>query len=176
MDEATFVRRFAELDSADHAGIAALGAAAAEDARHAARILVPMLNDSPPEIARKALLVLSRLEELAAVPLLEAPPMSDAGNQVWGMRTVVETTLSQRQELVDWLRELLDDKEPISQSPDGNAPRVCDHAYLLIGKVLGFTRATAWHQAHAEAFLRLPSEERDKKIEQAKGARIWPLD
>jgi hypothetical protein len=176
MDTQFFSDALKKLNDDDVVGIATLGSAAAEEARHPARFLARMLNDPRPERLLKALMILSRLRDLAVIPLLEAPPISDQGTQLWLMQTVAETALERRQQLLDWLRELLDDYEPVHRSKSASIVRVCDYAFLLIGRVLAFGKDSSWHKTYEDAFLQLNPEERDKRIREAKKSRTWPIE
>ena len=149
------------------------------ESRLPARSAVALLVDPDPKMSESAASLLSRIGDLAAVPLLESSDPPDPLQRVWKMQTIVDVHLELRAKIVPLLDKMLADK---TQVPWRKMPRVeeapvssriCDEAYVLMRRLMNLHEDRAEYLANARAFLRLTNEEKDAEILKAKESRVW---
>jgi hypothetical protein len=162
---------------------AALGKPAASDAAAAATLArdaraeteaLPLeavrLATSGSGVTQQARMLVSRLEELAAGPLLEAPP-SDGETEVWMIGVATAAAVSLRGRVAERLRRLLDDRRPLANPPSDprveepvRPRRVCDEAYAMLRELVNVGEDRTGFVMDRWAFFRLAESERDGEI------------
>ena len=94
----------------------------------------------------KAKNVLAELREAAIVPIAESAPAKDFDDEIWTMRTMTDELVEFRLRAATTLKGLLSNRKPANATPEGapyQAPagaRVCDLAYILLHRMLRWTR------------------------------------
>lgn len=128
----------------------------------------------------KAIELLSRLDELSIVPLLEAPGPLPPEQQVWALRTVTANLILFHNRAAQMVEGLLDDRRPVpmppSRRPIEEPPpprRICDEAYLAMRRLLNPAENREQYTLNADAFRHLTEAERDAEIQKARGMGVW---
>jgi hypothetical protein len=137
------------------------------------------LTDNDQNLADNAMSLLIDIEDLATVPLLEAPEPAHPYDRVARMTIIVDSQLEIRNTTVERLKKMLDDKRPmnyqkmprVEESPPPS--RVCDEAYVLLRRLLNTTEDQETQTANTRLFLRLPEARKDIEIRKARTARTW---
>lgn len=151
-----------------------------DKARESARAAVDIWIGPDVTMAEKAAYLLIDMEDLAIIPLLEAPDTLTNTQLAWLLRVVVNAELRIRNVVVAKLDEMLDDKsnvplpkdeEPIEEPPPPR--RVCDEAYVLMRQLINFGETEETYYMNVEAFLNLSDNEKDVEIRKARDSRIW---
>lgn len=132
------------------------------------------------EIGVKAMELLSRLDELAIVPLLELSETFPPAQQVWALRTVAANAMLFRSRVAQAIDRLLDDRRPVplppSRRPVEEPPpprRICDEAYLAMRRMLNPSEDRERYILNSDVFRHLPENERDEEIQKARSGGIW---
>jgi hypothetical protein len=178
MTENELIESLRRLSPNDRAGMDALVKNVVRDSRSLARAAVAHLEDPDPNVARNALSLVDYIEDLAVVPLLEAPKPPSAYGRVLRMTDIVDGQLAVREKTVVLLEKMLDDKSPVPWRTDPvveeqPAPsRVCDEAYLLLRRLLNTREGRDERLSNARTYLHLPDARKDAEIRKAKN-RVW---
>lgn len=167
------------LDFRDQAGIDRLARLVVDQTRTSLRSVVTLASGPDQALAQKARSLLSNVDDLAIVPLLEGPEPSDPFARVWQMNTVMSAQLELRDRVVAKLDSMLTDKtsipwqtiEPIEGVPQPS--RVCDEAYLMVRRLLNTKEGKMQFLHESEAFLSLSDKAKDAEILKAKKSRAW---
>ena len=132
------------------------------------------------EMARKASYILSRIGDLAIVPLLEAENANAPLDRVWRMKGIVDAQLAVRTEIVALLEQMLNDKDfvpyPEAPGPIEEEPlveRVCDVAYILLRQLVHFGESSDEHEFNTYPYLQINFEDRDNEIDQYRKSKTW---
>lgn len=176
-DELTGALR--RLDSHDRAGIDRLASAVMEQVRSPLRSVVELALSSDKDLSGKARSLLSEVDDLAIVPLLDTAEPDDPFLRVWQMNTLMSAHLELRDKVVVKLDLMLADKtsipwrtiEPFEGLPKPS--RVCDEAYLVMRRLLNAREEKMQFLRESEAFLSLSDKEKDAEILKAKKSRVW---
>jgi hypothetical protein len=135
-----------------------------DEARYPARLaLNNYLAASESPAVEKGMNVLSDLREFSLAPLAESRAMADVGAEVWVLRAMAEGLLEFRRESTSVFKDLLEYRRAMpappaiasSELPPG--ARVCDAAFLLLQRMMGFGTSTS-------TFFEKPSDQRDTLI------------
>lgn len=149
------------------------------DSRALPRAAVAHLTDPNQNLADNSLSLLIGIEDVATVPLLEAPEPAEAYDRVARMTIVVDSHLEVRNTIVERLKKMLDDKRPmnyqkmprVEETPPPS--RVCDEAYVLLRRLLNTAEDKETQIANTRLFLRLPEARKDIEIRKAQNSRTW---
>jgi hypothetical protein len=181
MTREQFLERFYRLSETDQPGITTLANQVMDDARQAVRAAVEVWSGGKPDQERKAAAILSALDELAFVPLLEKGEPPDPERRVWFLRSVGSTYLEPRAKIVAAINKMLDDRRKPSSRPmagppleeNPGIPRVCDEAYLAHRQLLNFAESREQYFQNAHAFLSLSEDQKDAEIQNLKKSNTW---
>lgn len=138
-----------------------------------------LLNDANPSIRNNAMHLLSDIDDLAIIPLLESLNSSEVFDKLWKIDRIVTAHLEVREKIVAQLDLMLTDKTPIKYETDRRAEeqplpsRVCDEAYLLMRSLLNTKEGELDAPYIHHAFLALSDKEKDAEIIKAKKSRAW---
>ena len=149
----------------------------ASRARAAALVLpaqaVELAAGAQGDRAAQARVLVGRLEELAAGPLLDAAP-ADASTAVWMTATAAAAVVGLRSRVALRLQPMLADRRLLPSPPADprveepvRPRRVCDEAYLMLRELLNTGESRTAFVMDRWAFLRLPEPERDAEIARA---------
>lgn len=158
---------------------AAAAAALARDVRGATMALpleAVRLATAGPATAPRARVLASRLEELAAGALLDAPAAPDPATEVWMVGTATAAAVHLRGRIAERLRRLLADRRVLSSPPPDprveepvRPRRVCDEAYAMLRELMNVGEGRAALVMDRWAFERLPESDRDAEIARVQG-------
>lgn len=148
-------------------------------ARGIARSAVELYVKDDSEIGDKAQRLLGELDEVAIVPLIESERPVSTEKKSWMILQSVEAELALRRKIIAQLNKLLDDREllpvhsrgPVEQPVP--ARRVCDHAYLLMRKIVHFGESQEEASVQENLFLNSPEDFKDLQIKKARQSTIW---
>ena len=161
----------APLDAAAAAALATRvrGAAVALPAR-----AVELAAGPSPPVALQARLLVSRLDELTAGVLLDAPAAPDAQTATWKVSAAGAAAVGLRARLATRLKPMLQDRRVLPAGPADprveepvRPRRVCDEAYTMLRELLNTGEGRTAFVMDRWAFLRLPESERDAEIARA---------
>jgi hypothetical protein len=148
--------------------------------RATGRSAVALLSDPDKMVKSGAYSLLSNMDELAIVPLLEAPPAADPYERYANMNLVLDTYGELRIKIAKGLDEMLNDKRKLSWAKPANAEeapqpsRVCDEAYLMMDHLLRpWVEDEVW--SVRKNFLNLSDEEKDARIRKARKSAQWKV-
>lgn len=152
-------------------------AALAREVRGAALALpveAVRLTGAGPAIAPRARMLASRLEELAAGPLLDGPPPPDPETEVWMVGAATAAAVNLRARVAERLRSLLADRRLLPATPPDprveepvRPRRVCDEAYAMLRELVNVGEPRPDFVMDRWVFNRLPEAERDAEIARA---------
>ena len=190
MNRTQLTRELGELSGTQGTEMQALVTRLTAEARESAKAAIALWQAGTPEtfeavranpgLSDKAAALLVELNDLATIPLLDAPDPSGVVERVWVLRGAVGAQLEVRERILARLDRMLDDRTPFP--PRQNAGpieepeperRACDEAYVLMREFISFGESELTQLMNIEAFLHLPEEERDEEIRKAKGTRTW---
>ncbi|MCI0329964.1 MAG: hypothetical protein L0196_03300 [candidate division Zixibacteria bacterium] len=184
MKQEQLVEKLSKLEENQPAEIDSLAQQVVSEAREPVRAAVQHWQGYDPKMSAKAALLLSGLEELVVVPLLEAPNPSDLRQLNWSLHTVVEAELELRKQTLEKFEKLLEDTRqipippslsPIKEEEEPPPRRVCDEAYLLLRLLLNYPESEEAYYMNARAFLDLEDREKNAEIAKWKKSRTWTL-
>lgn len=149
------------------------------DSRALPRVAAAHLSDPDPNLASNSMSLLIDIEDVAAVPLLEAPEPAEPYDRIARMTIVVDSQIEVRKRIVDRLNELLRDNRPLNykkmprveETPPES--RVCDEAYVLLRRLLDTSEDQERQLTNTRLFLRLPESRRDIEIRKAENLKTW---
>ena len=174
------IEQLKKLEAHQQAEMDALSEKVAKEMRAPVRSAMTAWLDADPKLSANATAFLSNLEELAIVPLLDAPDTAPTAKRVWMMRTVAAAELELREKVVARIEKMLDDKTPVPLpkpiGPVEEKPlprRVCDEAYMQLRMLLNTTEERGTYFLNCNGFLNLTEQERDDEIRKAKQSRMW---
>jgi hypothetical protein len=153
-------------------------AALAASERRAARAAVDIYLAADPDTSRKAQRLLTDLQDLAILALIEREAPNPVARQ-WMLRTAVEAEGALRRTVLAGLESLLEDTRPLANSiprgAEGVPPRrrLCDAAYLEIHRVVHFGESLDAERASADRLLFATDDERDAIILAARTSKTW---
>jgi hypothetical protein len=172
-------RLLEQLRPLDEAKVRDLASSLAEAARGAPRAAVEVALGADERASIKARRLLLGMEELAIVPLAEAPRAPAAEARVFLIRQAVEAELALRRKVIARLDALLDDRSPVPIRVDGPIEqeppprRVCDEAYLLMRRMVHLGEDRTEAAVDAGMFLDAPDEFKDAEIKKARASNTW---
>src|SRR5258708_17091675 len=167
------------LDPNNRMNLDHLARAVIEQSRSPIRAVLDLAGSSDQALSKKARSLLSNVDDLAIVPLLDAPEPSDPFVRIWQLNTVMSAQLELRDKVVAKLDSMLADKTPIPWRTIKHAEvaprssRVCDEAYLMMRRLLNTTEGKNQFVYDRKAFLALSEKERDTEILKSKKSRTW---
>jgi hypothetical protein len=167
------------IDSKNVAGLDSMAHIMVEQGRVPARAAVALIGGPDASMSQKAGYLLGHMDDLAIVPLLEAPEPKDVFDRLWAMETLVSAQLDLRKRIVSRLDAMLADKTNVPWRTNQvveekvQPSRVCDEAYLLMRRLLNTNEDRNQHMYDRRAFLRLPEKDRDAEITKARKSRTW---
>jgi len=174
------IEQLKRLEAHQQAEMDALSERVAKEMRAPVRSGLTAWLDADPKLSANATAFLSNLEELAIVPLLNAPDTVPTDKRVWMLRTVAAAELELREKVVARIEKMLDDKTPvpppklIGRVEEKPLPRrVCDEAYMQLRMLLNTTEERGTYFLNCDAFLNLSEPERDDEIRKARQSRTW---
>ena len=168
-----------KLDPDQETAVDALSKRFIEEARAPARAAVSMLNDHDPKMSARAAAVVTNIEDLAIVPMVESPAPSAPADKVWNMDVALSAHLGVRAKVAARLNAMLADKTKIpwgKVGPGEGAPppsRVCDEAYLMMRRLLNASEDKIQFVHERKAFLALSNAEKDSEILKAQKSHAW---
>lgn len=168
-----------KVDPNQEAAVDALSKRFKEEARAPARAAASMLNDRDPKMSERAAALITNIEDLAIVPILESTPPSAPADEVWNMDVAVSAYLGLRGKVAARLNAMLADKTRIpwgKAGPGEGAPppsRVCDEAYLMMRRLLNASEDKVQFAHERKAFLALSNAEKDSEILKAQKSHAW---
>jgi hypothetical protein len=172
--------KFSKLNPANHADMDSFFETVKDKARETTYAAVTLWTEPESKMSAKAASLLADIDDLAIVPLLDAPELTDVSQRVWLLETVVAAQLELRDKIVTKLEKMLDDKSmvplpkdtgPVEEPPPPR--RVCDEAYVLMRRLVNFDEGKTTHYMNVEAFLNLPNAKKDVEIRKARESRTW---
>ncbi len=131
-----------------------------------ARLFVRAATRGPEPVVGQATETVLTLDELAIVPLLEAPEHDDPDERDWLMRMAAGSQTSLRCKVIARLDSRLSDV-----APTASGERVCDTAYLLLGEAVQWSPRETIEPA--SVFLKRPEAARDQQIARARQSETW---
>jgi hypothetical protein len=180
MERNTVIEKLRTLDPDDVVELDSCAEQVVTDSREAARSAVTLWAGSDEALKEKARYLLVNVEDIAIVPLLEAPNHPEADERAWLIRTVADAVADLRRRAASKLKAILDDETIVPGADDEDsteepAPlhRVCDEAYLAMRQLLHLDETEREFNANASAFSALTFEERDTHIQSARQSRAW---
>lgn len=168
-----------KLDPNQETAVDTLSKRFKEEARAPSRSAVSMLNDRDPKMSERAAAVITNIEDLAIVPILESTPPSAPADKVWNMDVAVSAYLGLRGKIAAHLNAMLADKTRVpwgKAGPGEGAPppsRVCDEAYLMMRRLLNASEDKVQFAHERKAFLALSNAEKDSEILKAQKSHAW---
>jgi hypothetical protein len=172
--------RLQNLNTTREAEVEGFARGLAQASRQSAQELVRLWAAGSAEQSRKAVEVLSRMEETAVVPLIGYAGSAIPAQDVWMIRTAVQNEIDLRLKLVRRIDRLLEDRRtvtrPTTARPVESAPpvrRVCDNAYVLVDRFLDPAASAETRAAKADQFLGMPDPQRDAEIRKLRASRTW---
>ena len=182
MQPVQLAQRLASLDAEDENGLASLTDEIVQEDRRDARAAVRLWVGGDPAMSRKALVLLSGLHDLAAVPLLESQGPLTPEKEAWLLATVADAQIQLRSDVVRRIDLALADRRPVplpeeyQQGGMEETPpprRVCDEAYALMRRMTRPDENEEQYQAKLRAFLELVDKQKDAEIKREKSGRAW---
>ena len=180
MNRQQLEQRLAALEPTDRKKYAALVKEVETEARQSPRAAVQLWQLGDKTKSRQASRLLSDLEELAIVPLLEASSPTASDQRLWSLQVVVDEVVQLQQRVVNRLQETMLDRSSLPSPPSRTpmeetlpARRMCDEAYLMLRRLLVLSEDGLAQIMSAEAFLHLPDAEKDVVIGQLKESKVW---
>jgi hypothetical protein len=167
------------LRDPDETKLVGLGRAVQADARSVPNAVVTVFLGADERVSGRAQLLLAHLDDLAIVPLVEAPNPSSADQRAWMMIRSVKAELALRQRIIARLDKMLDDRAPLenpSFGPTEKAPprrRVCDEAYALMRQIVHFGESKGKAEVEIDVFMNSPDKFKDAQIEKARKSATW---
>lgn len=132
------------------------------------------------EMSWKAGYILSRLEDLVMIPLIDTGQPSDILQRVWRIEYLADVQLSLRERIVTLLKSMFKDKTivPFRTGPGAveeppEEKRVCDIAYNLVRKLIHFGESGEDHTLNESLFYEADFEQRDIIIDKFEKSQIW---
>ena len=179
MTQNELVEAMRRLSPSQRAELSALAKSVVRDSRALPRAAAAHLSDPDPNLAGNAMSLLIDTEDLATVPMLEAPEPQDAYDRVARLTVAVDSQVELRRTIADRLKQMLDDKRPMNYEKgpivEEATPqsRVCDEAYVLLRRLLNATEDREKQDSNARIFLRLPEARKDIEIRKARSSQRW---
>lgn len=179
MTQSELVDTLRKIDSNQVGGVDALAKTVTKESRSLARTAAAHLNDPDRNVADNAMSLLIQMDDLATVPLLDAPEAAGAYDAVMRMRVIVDSQLEIRKRTIDRLKTMLGDKRTLSYGTLPNTEelppqsRVCDEAYVMLRRLLHTTEKQDAQLMNARLFLRLPEARRDVEIHKSANLMTW---
>lgn len=136
------------------------------------RRLLDLWLANDPQLAEKAEWILSRMDHLVLLPLLETREMPSADKKGLLLTILSEEHNQNHAYLLEKYRSFLKDTEEIPQPSGDTGPseepqfrkRVCDEAYLNICRLHNINQEEVDFITDSESYLHLPDEQRDEVI------------
>lgn len=126
--------------------------------------------------------ILVRLGPDAIDALIEQDFTGDADERAFLLQVLVEAELALRARVIAKVEKLLDDREALSELPahvqlEVRPPRrrVCDEAYVSMRRLVHPEEDQVGYHVESDAFLHLPEELKDTKIQEARTTHTWNL-
>jgi len=180
MNTKEIIEKLQSLDADKISGFEAFANQITNGAREEAKKIVRIWIEDEEELMEEASALLSKLGDVALVPLLEAglaPMEIQRANQI---SMIVDAQIETREKIVAYLIPLLEDKEKIIEEipesiMEGDPPikRVCDEAYLQLRRLLNTTESEDSYLLNESIYLQLDFEERDEEITDATASGTW---
>jgi hypothetical protein len=175
MDARGLLERFTRPDDGNSGR---LSDALAARERQPARAAVEVYLGGDPETSTKAERLLTGLQDLAILALVEREAVKPVHRE-WMLRTAVEAESALRHAVLAALESVLPDKRPLSSTPPRGAEhvpprrRVCDAAYLQIHTIVHLGESLDAARESEDRLLFGTDEERDAIIQAALKSRAW---
>lgn len=180
MNQKQFSLKLTQIDLNDEEGLQELAEEAVNQARILAHTAAKAWHDKIPLTSDKAEFVLRNMAEIAIIPLLELNDPKDVKDKYWLLDTLVTHHITLRDQLLQHLDRLLNDKALIPESqqtgPIEEAPmpsRICDEAFLAIRRLMHFTEDAGEYALNETTFFKLSFEMRDQEIDKFRKDHIW---
>lgn len=172
--------RLQQLNTDREAEVTGFARSLAQTSRQAAQELVRLWASGSAEQSKKAVEVLSRMEETSVAPLIGHAGPAAPAQDVWMIRTAVQNEIDLRLKVVRRIDRLLEDRRgvprPAPSRPVESVPptrRVCDDAYLLVDHLLDPSISAVARAGKADQFLAMTDQQRDAEIHQLRASRTW---
>ncbi len=179
MTQSELVEALRHISPNQQAELGTLSKNVVRDSRALPRAAAAHLSDPDANVASNSMSLLIDIEDVATVPLLEAPEPPEAYDRVARMTIVVDSQLEVRNRIVDRLKKMLGDKRPLNykrmprveETPPES--RVCDEAYVLLRRLLNTSEDQEKQAINTRLFLRLAEARRDIEIRKAENLETW---
>jgi hypothetical protein len=168
-----------QLRPLDEPKVKALASSLLRTAREAPQTAIEVSLGDDESASIKARRLLLGMEDLAIVPLVEAPSSPAVEDRMFMIKRAVEAEIALRRKVIARIDALLDDRSPVPVTISGPIEvkppprRVCDEAYLLMRRMVHFGEAQTEAAVDADMFLKAPDEFKNAEIRRARASSTW---
>lgn len=180
MTKDQIIERLKQIDETQYAIIDFLADSLLNDIREKVTAVSSCWLDPDKNLSSNAAMLISQLNEIAIIPLMNTSVPESITKRVWLIHTITEAELELREKLIAYLDKMLEDKssvlipEPIGREEELPKPRrVCDEAYMQMRRLLNTSEKVEEYYLNVDAYLDLTDDEKDNEISKVKKARVW---